>query len=68
MESTSRKVFADKGYAELIEGFFTSIRKGTPQPVSLEDGVRATMVCLKLLEASKSEGFVAVDWQSVFSA
>lgn len=64
MAKTSSKFFPDKGYTEQLESFFQAIRKGSQQAITLEDGVRATMVCLKLLQASRVNEFVPVDWQS----
>lgn len=60
---TSRKFFPDKGYQEQLASFFQSIRDGRPQDIGIADGVRATMVCLKLLEASRSGGFLPVNWE-----
>ena len=43
--------FPAKGYAEHLSGFVESIRKGETPAVTVRDGARSTLVCLRLLES-----------------
>jgi len=61
---TSRKFFPDKGYKEQLEGFFQALRKGQAPPITAEDGMRATVVCLRMLEASRKRETLTVDWKA----
>jgi hypothetical protein len=51
--STSKKYFADKGYDEQLASFIASIRKGAPPAVTVLDGVRSTIGCLRMIESAK---------------
>src|SRR6202008_1832960 len=46
---SSKKMFAEKGYEAQMLSFVESIRKGVAPPVTIRDGVRATIGCLKIL-------------------
>ena len=45
------KFFAAKGYDDQLSSFVSSIKQGTETPISVRDGVRATLCCLKILES-----------------
>ena len=46
------KWFADKGYAEQMTGFIEGIRRGRAPEVTVLDGARATIGCLRMLESA----------------
>ena len=46
-------MFAEKGYRTQLHGFLDGIRKGQPPAVTVRDGVRATLGCLRMLESAK---------------
>jgi predicted dehydrogenase len=49
--TTRSKWFAEKGYDVQMRGFIEDIRRGAQPAVTVRDGARATLVCLRLLEA-----------------
>jgi predicted dehydrogenase/threonine dehydrogenase-like Zn-dependent dehydrogenase len=46
--------FADKGYAQQLTAFLTGIREGKPPDVTVQDGARATIGCLLMLESART--------------
>jgi predicted dehydrogenase/threonine dehydrogenase-like Zn-dependent dehydrogenase len=48
------KFWADKGYAEQLEDFFASIREGRAPGVTVRDGTRSTVGCLRMLDSAKT--------------
>jgi predicted dehydrogenase len=48
------KWWPDKGYSGLVGSFMQAIRNGTPPPVTVRDGARATIGCLEMLESARS--------------
>jgi predicted dehydrogenase/threonine dehydrogenase-like Zn-dependent dehydrogenase len=51
---TRSKFWADKGYAEQLEDFFASIREGRAPGVTVRDGTRSTVGCLRMLDSAKT--------------
>lgn len=45
--------FAEKGYRAQMESFFTSLRKGLPPEITVEDGARSTICCLRMLTSAR---------------
>jgi predicted dehydrogenase len=62
--STRRKLFPDKGYDEQLAAFVRSLKEGREPEVTVRDGVRATVVCLAILEACRTRQPQAVDLES----
>ncbi len=52
--SKKSKFFADKGYDVQLQSFIRAIREGKPQAVTVRDGARGTIGCLKMLEAART--------------
>jgi predicted dehydrogenase len=48
-----RLLFAEKGYRAQLHGFLDGIRQDRPPAVTVRDGVRATLGCLRMLESAK---------------
>jgi predicted dehydrogenase/threonine dehydrogenase-like Zn-dependent dehydrogenase len=46
--------FADKGYTPQLEAFLGGIRDGKPSAVTVRDGARATIGCLRMLESART--------------
>ena len=68
LRRTSRRWFAEKGYDAQLKAFLDAVRSGRPSPVSVQDGARATVVCLKLMESARRGGVPLVaDWQRVLA-
>lgn len=49
----SKKIFAAKGYADQMTDFFQGIQKGTPTAITVVDGVRSTIGCLRMLDSAR---------------
>ena len=62
---TKSKWFPEKGYAAQLSGFIESIRRGEPPAVTVRDGARATLVCLKLLESARDRTPRAIDLEAL---
>lgn len=60
--------FAEKGYAEQMRAFFDQIRDGKNPSVTVDDGARATIVCLKMLESARTTSPCALDWKAELAA
>ncbi|HVP54248.1 MAG TPA: bi-domain-containing oxidoreductase [Candidatus Eisenbacteria bacterium] len=59
--------FAQKGYAEQMREFFDAVRAGNLPSVTVDDGARATLVCLKMLESARTLSPCALDWRAELS-
>ena len=46
--------FAEKGYAEQLAAFLGGIRDRKPPAVTVYDGARATIACLRMLESART--------------
>ncbi|HEX8984679.1 MAG TPA: bi-domain-containing oxidoreductase [Bryobacteraceae bacterium] len=57
---TSSRWFAEKGYAAQLRSFLDGVREGTPPEVTVRDGARATIACLRMLEAARTRGAVPI--------
>ena len=51
LRRNSSKWFADKGYDVQLQAFVEAIRRGGPSPVSVLDGARASLGCIRLMES-----------------
>ena len=60
--------YAEKGYAEQMRAFFDEIRAGKPPSVTVDDGSRATIVCLKMLESARTMSPCDLDWKAELAA
>jgi predicted dehydrogenase/threonine dehydrogenase-like Zn-dependent dehydrogenase len=56
-----RKIWGDKGYAAQLSGFFDDIRQGRTPPVTVLDGARATVGCLRMLDSARESKPCAID-------
>jgi len=50
---TRSRWFPDKGYGEQLRAFVEAIRSGRPPAVTVLDGARATLGCLRILESAR---------------
>lgn len=48
------RVWPEKGYRAQLEQFLTGIREGRPPAITVKDGARATLGCLRMLEAART--------------
>ena len=68
--SISRRAswYAEKGYAEQMRAFFDEVRAGKSPSVTVDDGSRATIVCLKMLESARTMSPCDLDWKAELAA
>ena len=57
-----------KGYAEQLQGFVESVRRGDPPAVTVRDGARSTLVCLRLLESVRDRVPRQIDLDAMLGA
>lgn len=62
------RIWPDKGYRHLLENFVDAIRQGRPPAITARDGARATLVCLAMLEAARSEQPVSFDLDRILES
>jgi predicted dehydrogenase len=52
--SRDQKYWADKGYDKQLQSFVASIRNGKAPEITVIDGARSTIGCLRMLDAARS--------------
>ncbi len=62
---TQKKMFAEKGYGAQIEEFVANLRGGKTPSVTVRDGARSTIGCLRMLESARERKPCSMDWESV---
>ena len=67
LERSQKKMFAEKGYDTQIQDLIGSIRQGKAPAVSVRDGVRSTIGCIRMVESARDLRPKAIDWQRVVS-
>lgn len=50
---TSSRLFPAKGYDAQLASFFDAVREGGPPQVTVRDGARATIGCLRMLDSAR---------------
>jgi len=58
---TRKSWFADKGYDEQLRTFIDCIRSGAQPPVTVKDGIRSTLGCLRMIESAQRREAVRID-------
>lgn len=53
VQQSRSKFWAEKGYATQLSDFFTDIRAGKAPVVTVRDGVRSTIGCLRMLDSAR---------------
>ena len=61
IRKTRSRWTADKGYRQQLESFLADIRSGCEPKVTVRDGARATICCLRILESAQTLGPCAID-------
>jgi predicted dehydrogenase len=64
---TKSRWFAEKGYEGQMKRFLTGLQEGRKPEVSVLDGARATVGCLRMLEAARSRSVVGMRLESVLA-
>ena len=57
--------FAEKGYMAQAQNFFDAIRRGASPQVTVRDGARSTIVCLRMLESARTQSACAIDFDAI---
>ena len=60
-----KRFFAEKGYDAQIENFIRSLKNGIAPSVTVRDGARSTIGCLRMLESAKDLAPKLIDWNHV---
>jgi predicted dehydrogenase/threonine dehydrogenase-like Zn-dependent dehydrogenase len=45
--------FAEKGYDDQMQAFFSALKQGKPADITVRDGVRATIGCMRMLQSAR---------------
>ncbi len=53
--------FAEKGYQAQMRSFFAAIRQGKPPDITVRDGVRSTLGCLRMLQSARERTPCTID-------
>jgi predicted dehydrogenase len=67
LRSSRSKWFAEKGYDAQMRNFLDAIRKGEPPAVTVRDGSRATVGCLRMLDSARTHLACRIDLDSELS-
>lgn len=65
MRRKSSRLWAEKGYAAQLAQFLTAVRTGAAPEVTVLDGARATVVCLRMLESARTFKPCEIDLEGV---
>jgi predicted dehydrogenase/threonine dehydrogenase-like Zn-dependent dehydrogenase len=57
--------FAEKGYAAQMQSFFAALRESRSPDVTVRDGARATVGCLRMLDSARTLAPCAIDLDAV---
>jgi predicted dehydrogenase len=63
--SRKTRVFAQKGYEAQMNAFIEAIRRGTAGAVTVADGTRATVGCLRMLDAARTGQPQQIAWEQL---
>jgi predicted dehydrogenase len=64
---TKSKWWAEKGYENQMRRFLASVKEGRAPDVTVIDGARATLGCIRMMEAAKSGRVLALDLERVIA-
>jgi predicted dehydrogenase/threonine dehydrogenase-like Zn-dependent dehydrogenase len=53
--------FAEKGYEDQMKSFFSALRFGKSPDITVRDGVRATLGCLRMLQSAREHSPCSLD-------
>jgi predicted dehydrogenase/threonine dehydrogenase-like Zn-dependent dehydrogenase len=68
MASKRSSWFAEKGYEAQMRAFFSALQKGQPAEISVRDGVRATLGCLRMLQSAREHTPYSLDLDGFLAA
>jgi predicted dehydrogenase len=53
--------FAEKGYEAQMRAFFAALQQGQPPEITVRDGVRSTLGCLRLMQSARDHVACEID-------
>ncbi len=59
--------FAEKGYRDQMQAFFSALQNGSSPDITVLDGARATIACLRMLESARTLAPCCIEIQSVLT-
>jgi predicted dehydrogenase len=59
--SKSSSWFAEKGYEDQMKSFFSALRLGKSADITVRDGVRSTLGCLRMLQSAREHSPCSLD-------
>jgi predicted dehydrogenase len=68
MASKRSSWFAEKGYEAQMKSFFSALQKGQPADITVRDGVRATLGCLRMLQSAREHTPCSLDLDGFMAA
>ena len=67
MRNRSSRLWPDKGYAPQLKQFLQAVRTGGSPTVTVVDGARATVVCLRMLESASTQNPCEINLERALS-
>jgi predicted dehydrogenase len=67
IKRSSKRLWGEKGYAAQLEAFIEGVRAGRQPEVTVRDGARATVACLRMLESAKTLNPCTINLADVLS-
>jgi predicted dehydrogenase/threonine dehydrogenase-like Zn-dependent dehydrogenase len=64
---THSRLWADKGYSAQLADFINCIREDRPSEITVRDGARATIACLRMLESARGRAPLSIDLDAALS-
>lgn len=55
------RMWAEKGYDDQLAAFFAALREGRAPAVTVKDGIRATLGCLRMLDSARQSTTLELD-------
>jgi hypothetical protein len=60
--------FAEKGYETQMRAFFAALKNGMPPDITVRDGVRSTLGCLRMLQSARENAPCAIDLEDFLTS
>jgi predicted dehydrogenase/threonine dehydrogenase-like Zn-dependent dehydrogenase len=60
--------FAEKGYEAQMRAFFAALKNGRPAEITVRDGVRSTLGCLRMLQSARENRPCAIDLEDFLAS
>jgi predicted dehydrogenase len=60
--------FAEKGYEAQMRAFFAALKNGKPPEITVRDGVRSTLACLRMLQSARENTPCAIDLEDFLAS